>query len=184
LKDVSCSGPHSHAVLLLKSFRNGAEISAMCGENFPSWFTTPINLRSSVTLVGGAICFRASSFCGSADMPFSLITWPRKVMELLVNSHLLGFRVSPAERIFAKTCLNRESCSSAFLPYTKMSSRWQSTPGKPKIKLICFSVSGTLLGRSRSKKFVEPVTPKWGNEGGKMSAAGCQGYLPKPTVCI
>jgi len=73
LKDVSCSGPHSHAVFVLKSFCSGAEISATCGENFPSWFTTPINLQSSVTLVGGAICFRASSFCGSADMPLSLM---------------------------------------------------------------------------------------------------------------
>jgi len=91
MKDVSCSGPHSHAVLLLNSFRNGAEISTMCGENFLSWLTTPINLQSSVTLVGGAICFRASSFCGSADMPFSLITWPRKVMEFIVSSYLLGF---------------------------------------------------------------------------------------------
>ena len=133
---------------MLKSFLNGAKISATVGENFPNWFTTPINLRSSVTFVGGAICFRASGFCGSADMPCSLMTWPRKVMERLVNSHLLGFRVSPAEQIFARTCLTRESCSSVSLPCTKMSSRWQSIPGNPsEIKLICFW--NTSEGRSQ-----------------------------------
>ena len=29
----------------------------------------------------------ADNFCGSAEIPLSVMTWPRKVMELFVNLH-------------------------------------------------------------------------------------------------
>ena len=73
--------------LVLKSFHNGADSSATFGENLPSWFTAPMNLQSSVMFVGGDICFMADNFYGSAEISLSVMTWPRKVMELFVNSH-------------------------------------------------------------------------------------------------
>ena len=45
LKARSWFAPHSHARLMLSSSRRGLLISAMLGENFPIWFTIPINLR-------------------------------------------------------------------------------------------------------------------------------------------
>ena len=57
---------------------------------------------NSVTLVRGDICFRTSSFCESVDIPLLSMTWLREIIDLLVNSDLLRFRMSLAEQIFAK----------------------------------------------------------------------------------
>ena len=46
----------------------------------------------------------------------SLMTWSRKIIEVFVNSHLLGLSVSPAERIFSKPLFSRRSCSSILAP--------------------------------------------------------------------
>ena len=49
LKVLSCAGVQSQAFFALNSSRNCLDNSAMFGENLPSWFTIPRNLRSSET---------------------------------------------------------------------------------------------------------------------------------------
>ena len=46
----------------------------MRGVNFPSWFTIPMNLRTSVMVVGGGILRMASTLLGSGDTPLALTT--------------------------------------------------------------------------------------------------------------
>ena len=51
-KASSCAGPHNRATQGLRSDHSGWESSASLGENFPSWFAMPINLRSLVMFFG------------------------------------------------------------------------------------------------------------------------------------
>ena len=59
---------------LVRSSLSGCESSAMRGINFPSWFTIPMNLRTSVMVVGGGILRMASTLLGSGDTPLALTT--------------------------------------------------------------------------------------------------------------
>ena len=90
----SCTGVHSQAFLSLSNSRNGFDNSAMFGENFP---TMPRNLRSSGMDLGVSICSMEAILLGSADIPWGLITCPRKVRWFLQNSHLLLLSVTLAE---------------------------------------------------------------------------------------
>ena len=49
----------------LDCYCKGMEISAILGENFPSWLIIPMNLRSSDTVLGGGISLIAAVFRGS-----------------------------------------------------------------------------------------------------------------------
>ena len=72
--DLSRSGPHTHAHLLDSSPLNGRLISAILRENFPNWFTNPINLWRSVTDWGCSILEIADVFSGSECIPSWSIT--------------------------------------------------------------------------------------------------------------
>ena len=82
LKASSYVGPHNHAARGLRSAQSGRESSASLGENFPSWFAMPTNLLSSVMFFGLSMLVTAQVLLGSAEMPCSLMTWPKKVMLL------------------------------------------------------------------------------------------------------
>ena len=69
VKSLSCVGVQSQAFFALNSSRNSLDNSAMFGENLPSWFTIPRNLRSSETDFGVSICCMAAVLLGSAVMP-------------------------------------------------------------------------------------------------------------------
>ena len=69
VKALSCVGVQSQAFFALNSSRNGLDNSAMFGENLPSWFTIPRNLRSSETDFGSFVCCMAAVLLGSAVMP-------------------------------------------------------------------------------------------------------------------
>ena len=66
--------------MLSKSY-SGADRSEMLRENFPSWFTIPKILWSSVTFLGSGMSLMADIFAGSWEIPFWLIRWPRKVSD-------------------------------------------------------------------------------------------------------
>ena len=51
-KASSCAGPHIQAFFVFISSRSGCPISAILLENLPSWFTIPMNMRSSVSDCG------------------------------------------------------------------------------------------------------------------------------------
>ena len=51
-KASSCAGPHIQAFFVLISSHSGCPISAILLENMSSWFTIPMNLRSSVSDCG------------------------------------------------------------------------------------------------------------------------------------
>ena len=105
--------------------------AAMFGENLPSWFTIPRNLRSSETDFGVSICFMAAVLLGSAVMPLSSLTCPRNIRLVLQNSHFLLLSVKPAEERRFSTAWSRLLCSCLVVPKMRMSSIMQSTPGKP-----------------------------------------------------
>ena len=63
VKALSCVGVQNQAFFDLNSSCNGLDNSAMFGENLPSWFTIPRNLRRSETDFGVSIC------CVAAVMP-------------------------------------------------------------------------------------------------------------------
>ena len=69
VKSLSCVGVQSQAFFALNSSRNGLDNSAMFGENLPSWFTIPRNLRSSEADFGVSICCMAAVLLGSAVIP-------------------------------------------------------------------------------------------------------------------
>ena len=96
LKAPAWAGPHTHALLLLKSSHWGWEISAILGVNFPSWLTMPMNLRNSVIDLGVFISKTTEVLLGSADTPCASMIWPRNVRDYFLNSHLSEFSVNPA----------------------------------------------------------------------------------------
>ena len=69
LVNSSCVEVQSQAFFALNSSHNGLDNSAMFGENLPSWFTIPRNLRSSETDFGVSICCMAAVLLGSVVMP-------------------------------------------------------------------------------------------------------------------
>ena len=69
VKSLSCVGVQSQAFFAHNSSHNGLDNSAMFGENLPSWFTIPRNLRSSETDFSVHICCKAVVLLGSAVMP-------------------------------------------------------------------------------------------------------------------
>ena len=69
VKALSCVGIQSQAFFALNSSHNGSDNSAMFGENLPSWFTIPRNLRSSEMDFGVSICCMAAVLLRSAVMP-------------------------------------------------------------------------------------------------------------------
>ena len=67
---------------MLNNSLDGLEIWAMFGENLPIWLTIPINLQSSVTEDGDFIAEIATVFCGSGEIPWWSMTWPRKMIQV------------------------------------------------------------------------------------------------------
>ena len=79
-------------LLAISSSRRGCVRFARFGENFPIWFTIPMNRRSSGTLAGVCIFRMAAVLSGSAVIPFSSTTCPRNFSLFCSNSHFSGFR--------------------------------------------------------------------------------------------
>ena len=98
-------GPHTQAFLELSSLHNACEISAIFGVNFPSWFVIPMNLRSSVRVVGLSIATIAEVFWGSGVTPSLLITCPKNVRLSLLNSHFSLLSVTPALLNLLQGCM-------------------------------------------------------------------------------
>ena len=119
----------------------GSVILDMFGENFPSWFTIPNSLLSSVILEGVFILTMVEIFSGSAHMPFLLTTWPRNLTSSFKNLHLLGLSITPA---FCSLCITVSKRVSWFLRLatkTSTSSTRQSTPSNP----FCKAFETTLM---------------------------------------
>ena len=130
-KACSWLGPQMHVFPLLSSSCSGSVSVARFGENFPSWLTIPINLRSSGTFSGGFIRRMAEVLSGSARMPLPSMMCPRNFSSVRENSHFSGLRVAPADSIHLRTALIRLSCSSWSLPKTRTSSIWHTKPSRP-----------------------------------------------------
>ena len=78
VKASSCLLSHSQLFFVLNNSLSGLEISPIRGENFPSWFTTPMNLHNLVILVGASIFLIALVvFSGLGDIPFLLMICPK-----------------------------------------------------------------------------------------------------------
>ena len=70
-------------------------LSARLGVNFASWFIMPMNLWSSVMLVGAGNFLIAFTLSGSTWMPLASMMCPRNFMDVLENSHF-SLSVTPA----------------------------------------------------------------------------------------
>ena len=101
---------------------------ATLGENLFNWLIIP-SLLLSDTFVGALIFLMASVLAGSAEIPLALITLPRNTILLWENLHLSLLSVMPAASSFFSTTCKRVLCSFLFLPVTRMSSTWHTTPG-------------------------------------------------------
>ena len=66
------------------------------GLNLLSWFAMPMNRRSSECDFGFYVSRIAYVFCGSAEMLFLSMTWPRNVTHSLLNLHFSLLSVRPA----------------------------------------------------------------------------------------
>ena len=85
---------------------------------------------SSVMFVGDFIISMDRVLLGSGEIPFASITWPRNTILVQANWHLFLFSVTPAASSFFRTTCKRLSCSFLSFPDTKISSTWQTTPGR------------------------------------------------------
>ena len=152
----------------------------MLGENFPSWFTIPKTLWSSVTFLGGGMSLMADIFAGSWEMPSWLIGWPRKVSDDLENSHLVGLSVMPAALILFSAAVRRLLCSWLSFPCTRIIHVAENP--RDTLQYIVHHLLEDPQGAGDSKgEFVETILPKGRDKGGKERGRFCKGDLPKPT---
>ena len=116
--DDCFSSVHCHFTPLQVSYRRGLVISAKFLMNLEQNAAELRRLRTSDTLVGGTTFWRASTFLGSGDMPFSENTWPKKSIVGTWNWHLGKFIVRPLSWSWRNTCLRCRSWVSLSAPPT------------------------------------------------------------------
>ena len=129
-KDYSRGAFHVQVFFYLTNPLSGLQIWAMFGENFVIWSTVPIYLQSSVTDVGGFIARIAAVFCGSGEMPWWSMAWPKKVILVCENWHFSAFNVVWASGVFDsfKYCFQSITMLTRSNP---KSSTWHNTPRRP-----------------------------------------------------
>ena len=122
VKALSCVGVQSQVFFALKSSCNGLDNSAMFGENLPSWFTIPRNLRSSETDFSVSICYMTAVLLGSVVMLLWSMTCPRNIWLVLQNLHFLLLSVMPPEERCFSTAWSRLLC------LVRLCQKWECHP--------------------------------------------------------
>ena len=129
------------------------------GTNFPSWFTMPINLCNSLTVVGVGKWPIARVFSGSAWTPWASTMCPKNLSLPCENSHFWMFNVSPALCRQSKTARTRASCCTWFPPWKRISSIRHMTPSRsPKMSdMVHWNISGAeLIPKGKRLKQKQP----------------------------
>ena len=172
------------ALSLWRRCRKGVVMSARPGTNFPSLLTMPMNLCSSVTVVGVGKWPIARVFSGSAWTPWASTMCPRNLSLPCENSHFWMFNVRPALWRRTKTAQTRASCSIWFLPWIRMSPIQHMTPSRPSkmSDMVHWNISGAeLIPKGRRLK---QERPKGGDKGGQQFWVLIQRNLPEPAIGV
>ena len=91
----------------------------------------PRNILTSCTFVGGGRSAIAFTLSGSTSIPFELMTCPRNLTCLVLNTHLSRLSVTPASNRRLRTASSLSSCCCWSFQWTSTSSILHSTPSKP-----------------------------------------------------
>ena len=130
---IHCSCFSFHWKWSVPKSRNGCEMSLKLGINFEQYVAISRKLRIPLTDVGGFAVLIASTLVGSGEIPLLENTNPKKVIELLLNSHFSWFKVRLASENFWQTACRALSWSACVFPNTTTSLLMFNAPGISRI---------------------------------------------------